>query len=162
MQPRITVIEETKLIGVRTKMSFANNKTMALWQSFMPRRMEVSAAIGCDLYSVELYPDVAFFSDFDPGREFEKWAAVRVTDFNQIPQGMDTLIIPAGEYAVFPYKGKPSEARGTYQFIYGTWMPGSPYQLDDRPHMALMGEKYKGEHPESEEEFWIPVRHGQV
>jgi AraC family transcriptional regulator len=30
--------------------------------------------------------------------------------------------------------------------------------MDNRPYFALMGEKYKGENPESEEDFWIPVK----
>ncbi|HLT33108.1 MAG TPA: GyrI-like domain-containing protein, partial [Aquaticitalea sp.] len=49
-----------------------------------------------------------------------------------------------------------SNLKFTYQYIYGQWIPNSEYELDDRPHFALMGEKYKD--PESEEEFWIPIR----
>jgi AraC family transcriptional regulator len=30
--------------------------------------------------------------------------------------------------------------------------------MDGRPYFALMGEKYKGEQPDSEEEFWVPVK----
>lgn len=94
----------------------------------------------------------------DPGKEFEKWAGVKVHGFENIPNDMHELVIPKGEYAVFNYKGKPSEAHRTYQYIYGNWIPNSYYVLDDRPHFALMGEKYKGERPDSEEELWIPVR----
>jgi AraC family transcriptional regulator len=158
MNPRIEKIEETKLIGNRTKMSFVRNKTMELWQSFMPRRQDITNSLGAELYSVELYNDPTFFENFDPTREFEKWAAVKVKDFDNVPNDLDTLIIPSGAYVVIHYKGKPSEAQKVYQYIYGQWIPGSKYELDNRPHFALMGEKYKGEHPESEEEFWIPIR----
>lgn len=158
MEPRIEKIEETKLIGNKTKMSLANNKTRELWQSFMPRRKEITNAMNAELYSVELYSDRMFFKNLDVTKEFEKWAAIKVTEFGNVPNGLETLIISKGEYAVFHYKGKPSEARSTYQYIYGQWIPNSEYELDDRPHFAVMGEKYKGEHPESEEEFWIPIR----
>ena len=158
MEPRIEKIEEIKLIGNKTKMSFVNNKTMELWQNFMPKRKEVNNLVGTELYSVELYNDRMFFKNFDPTKEFEKWAAIKVSGFDNVPGGLETLIIPKGEYAVFHYKGKPSEAQSTYQYIYGQWIPHSKYELDDRPHFALMGEKYKGEHPESEEEFWIPIK----
>ncbi len=157
LQPRIEKIKEIKLVGTRRIMSFANNQTALLWQTLMPRRREITKAINANLYSVELYNDPHFFRNFDPTREFEKWAAVPVSDFNAVPDGMHTLTIPAGEYAVFLYRGMPSEAKDTYQYIYGGWIPGSPYELDDRPHFALMGEKYKGEDPESEEEIWIPI-----
>ncbi len=89
---------------------------------------------------------------------FEKWAAIAVSDFDQVPDDMETLIIPSGPYAVFSYRGKPSEAQETFRFIYGMWLPHSGYAMDDRPYFALMGENYKGEDPESEEEFWKPIR----
>lgn len=158
MNPRIETIDEKKLIGSKTRMSFANNKTKDLWQNFMPRRKEISQSIRTELYSVEVYDDVSFFKNFNPTIEFEKWAAVEVDSYDTIPESMDKLLIPGGDYVVFHYKGKPSEAQKTYQFIYAQWLPNSEYQLDDRPHFALMGEKYKGEQPDSEEEFWIPVR----
>jgi len=157
LEPRIETINRIQLIGIRLNMSFANNQTAALWQRFMPRRKEITNATSSELYSVEIYRDPGFFQHFNPAREFEKWAAVQVRGFDTLPEGMESLTLPSGEYAVFHYRGKPSEAKGTYQYIYGQWIPNSPYALDDRPHFALMGEKYKGEHPESEEELWIPV-----
>ncbi len=71
---------------------------------------------------------------------------------------MDQLVIPEGLYAVFSYVGKPSEAQAFFKYIYGSWLPGSDYLLDNRPHFALMGKDYKGEDPDSKEEFWIPVK----
>lgn len=156
MEPRIETLQEIKLIGKKVRMSFSMNKTQELWQSFMPRKAEIKNATDAELYSVEMYDD-GFFKNFDPTKAFEKWAAVKVGGFDTIPDGMDTLIIPPGKYAVFLYKGRPSEAQATFQYIYSNWIPDSGYDLDDRPHFALMGEKYRGEHPESEEEFWIPI-----
>ena len=71
---------------------------------------------------------------------------------------MEIIIILEGLYAVFQYKGKGSEAASAYQYILGSWMPNSDYILDNRPHFALMGEKYKNEDPDSEEELWFPIR----
>ncbi|MFM9945765.1 MAG: GyrI-like domain-containing protein, partial [Bacteroidia bacterium] len=42
--------------------------------------------------------------------------------------------------------------------IYGTWIPNSEYNLDNRPHFEILGEKYKNNHPDSEEEIWIPIK----
>lgn len=71
---------------------------------------------------------------------------------------MESLTIPEGLYAVFPYKVKPSEAIRAFKYMYGDWLPNSEYEMDSRPYFALMGDKYKGEHPESEEEFWVPIK----
>jgi AraC family transcriptional regulator len=37
-------------------------------------------------------------------------------------------------------------------------MTKSAFLLDDRPHFAVMGAKYKSEDPSSEEEIWIPIK----
>ena len=34
----------------------------------------------------------------------------------------------------------------------------SNYEIAERQHFAVMGEKYKKDHADSEEEIWIPVR----
>ena len=139
-------------------MSFADNKTTELWQSFMPQRHAISHRIGIDLYSVEVYDSPAFFNNFDPHTEFEKWAAIEVSIHGAFPSSMETLIIPEGMYAAFTHHGPASEGPKTYQFIFATWLPGSAYLLDDRPHFALMGAKYKHNAAESEEEIWIPIK----
>lgn len=41
MEAQISTLHETKLIGKKTKMSFANNKTKELWQGFMPKRTDI-------------------------------------------------------------------------------------------------------------------------
>jgi AraC family transcriptional regulator len=158
MQPRIETLTEKKLIGQRIKMSYSDNKTFELWRGFMPRRKEIKNAVVPELYSLEIYPE-GFFSKFSPERQFEKWAAVEVKSFESVPGGLETLILPGGLYAVFIHRGPASAGPRTYSHIFETWLPQNPdYRLDDRPHFALMGEKYRNEDPDSEEEIWIPLK----
>ena len=123
----------------------------------MPRRREIQSTIGTELYSIEVYPP-NFFQQFNPIAEFKKWAAIEVADFNTVPEDMDTLVAPTGLYAVFLHKGPASEGPKTYRYIFEEWLPKSDYLLDDRPHFAVMGDKYKADSQESEEEIWIPVK----
>ena len=157
MEPGIEILTEKKLVGKHIEMSFSNNKTGELWRSFMPKRREIGNTIGTELYSIEVYGN-HFFSNFNLETEFEKWAAVEVTDFETVPEEMETITLPCGLYAVFLHKGAASEGPETYQYIFETWLPESDFILDDRPHFAVMGEKYKNEDPDSEEEIWIPIR----
>jgi AraC family transcriptional regulator len=157
MQPKIVTLPTKKLVGIRMRMSFSDNKTGRLWRSFMPRRKEIKNTVGSVLYSVEVYGP-QFFDKFDPNTEFDKWAAVEVTDFDTSPDEMDTIISPSGLYAIFLYKGPASEGQKTYQYIFGTWLPNSDFLLDSRPHFAIMGDKYKHEDPSSEEELCIPIK----
>lgn len=155
MKPRIENLREKKLIGKRMKMSLADDKTFQLWHSFMPRRKEITGNLNSELISMQVYK-----GDFKPGdfdQEFEKWAAVEVSDFATIPDGMETFILPAGLYAVFNYKGSNTDPR-IFKYIFGEWLPRSEYLLDNRPHFEILGEKYKTGDPDSEEEIWIPVK----
>lgn len=156
MIPKIKHLDEKKLIGKRLTMSLTSNKTRELWQSMMPKRNTIKNNVTKDLISMQVYGP-AHFSDFNPNKEFEKWAAVEVTDFEHVPADMETFLLPGGLYAVFDYKGSSNDPH-VFQFIFGTWLPDSGYVLDDRPHFEVLGDKYKNNDPDSEEEIWIPIR----
>lgn len=158
MQPQIETLAAKKLVGRRIQMSYSNNKTKELWQSFMPERKTITHQIGIELYSVEVYPNPSFFHTFNPSANFEKWAAVEVVNFNNVPSNMETLLLPGGLYAIFTYKGKASEAPKFFEHIFTIWLPNTNFALDNRPHLAIMGKKYKNENPNSEEEIAIPIK----
>ena len=61
---RIELLPEKKLIGKRTIMSLANNKTGELWRSFMPLRKEIQGRTGTELYSLQLY-GLGYFNNFE-------------------------------------------------------------------------------------------------
>ncbi len=155
MEPRVEIVNEKKLIGKRLVMNLSDNRTGELWRSFMPGRKEITNNLTNDCISMAIYKP-SYFSDFNPSNEFEKWAAVEVADFKHVPNGMETFTLPAGLYALFHYKGSSTDNR-IFQYIFGVWLPGSIYLLDDRPHFEVLGDKYKNADPESEEEIWIPI-----
>jgi AraC family transcriptional regulator len=152
MQPRIEILSEKKLVGKRLKMSIAENKTFELWRSFMPKRNEIKNNLTADLFSMQVYEEILVYH---PNAIFEKWAAVEVADFENIPEGMESYILVGGKYAVFQQKGHSTDI---FQYIFATWLPNSDYELDNREHFELLGEKYKNNDPNSEEEIWIPIK----
>ncbi len=158
MQHRIETLPETKLIGMRMHMSLVDNKTSILWKNFMTNRKAVKNTIGANLYSIQVYDNPTYFLDFNPNNSFVKWAATEVDNFNHIPDGMEQFILKEGLYAVFNHIGPASDFPKTAQYIYSVWLPNSEYNLDNRPHFELLGEKYKNNAPDSEEEVWIPIK----
>jgi len=156
MKPRIEILEDKKLIGIRLKMSLANNKTGQLWGDFVPKIKDVGNRSSNDKISLQVY-DASYHANFNPNNEFEKWATVEVTDFYDIPKEMETFNLSGGLYAVFDYKGSSNDS-SIFQYIFMTWLPNSEYQLDNRPHFEVLGEKYKNNDPNSEEEIWIPIK----
>ena len=156
MTPRIMKLEEKKLIGKRLRMSLAANRTGELWKSFMSVRKEITNNLTTEVISMQVY-DPSHFVDFKLTNEFEKWATVEVSDFDNVPNGMETFTLMGGLYAVFEYKGSGND-NSIFQYIFGTWLPGSTYKLDSRPHFEILGEKYKNNDSTSEEEIWIPIK----
>lgn len=156
MEPVIKITSEKKLVGKRMTISFSNNRTVDLWKSFMPRRKEISNHIGTELYSLQIYSPL-FFTNVNPNTEFEKWATMEVTGFDHVPDEMETFTLKGGLYAVFFYKGLSTD-HTIFEYIFGTWLPNSDFVLDNRPHFQILGEKYKNNDPDSEEEIWIPIK----
>lgn len=157
MEPIFKTTTGIKLVGKRIVTSLVQNRTAELWRSFMPHRKSISNSINTLLYSVQLFGS-DYFNIYNPAAEFEKWAAIEVTGFDDLPNGMEALTIPEGLYAVFIHKGPAAEGPKTFQYIFTQWLPQSGYEVDSRPHFEVMGEKYKADSPDSEEELWVPVK----
>ncbi len=154
MKPQIETISEKKLVGITLRMSFANNKTRELWGKFIPNRKEIKNNLNSNLISLQIY-EKGF--NFNENAEFKKWALVEVTDFESIPKNMKPFTLSGGLYAVFNYKGNSNDLT-IFQYIFTNWLPSSKYQLDNRPHFEVLGDKYKNNDPNSEEEIWIPIK----
>ncbi len=158
MRPIIKTISEKKLAGMRLSMNLVNNRTPELWRSFMPRRHELDNKMPDVFYSMQVFDTSYSFIRFDPEAMFEKWAAVEVSNFDQMPEGMESFILPGGLYAVFHHKGPASDGPKVFGYIFGSWLPASPYELDSRPHFETLGETYRADSPDAEEDIWIPIR----
>jgi AraC family transcriptional regulator len=156
MNFRIEKLNSKKLIGMKASMSFAKFNVASLWQKFMQRRNEITNTVSTELISMTIYSPT-HFTNFSTANNFEKWAAVEVIDYKNIPQGMESFTLANGEYAVFLIRGDATEFRKQMQYIYSTWLPATNYVLANKPHFELLGSKYKNNHPDSEEEVWIPI-----
>ena len=158
MQPRIELLSEKKLVGKSLIMSLMNDKTAELWKSFMPERKMIKNKVGSDFISMQVYDKSLDFKDFNPQTEFTKCAMVETSNFNDIPKEMETRILEGGLYAVFVHQGTVKDFPRTAHYIFNEWLPNSKYELDQRPHFELLGEKYIPNDKNSEEEVWIPIK----
>ena len=159
MTPKITQLPPLKLVGMRIQTSLANFGSPQLWQQFMPRRKQISNIASSENYSIQIYKKALSLKDFTPNTIFEYWAATPVTQFESIPDGMESLELDGGKYAVFIHKGTMAEFQNTLNFIYQEWLPTSGYSLNHLPHFEKLTEKYLGiNNPDSEEEVWVPIK----
>jgi len=152
MNPKIIKLSEKNLIGMKSHMNHGQyGNIVALWKRFMPNRKAISNTINEEFIALQTYSD---FNNFEAS--FDIMACVEVSDLETIPEAMEAFTIPEGKYAVFLQKGM--DASATYQRIMREWLPSSGYAIDDRPHFQVMGEKYKNGSPDSEEDFYVPIK----
>ena len=152
MKPNIIALKTKHLVGMKSSMHHNDYASIVtLWQQFMPRKKDIQNVINQECIAVQVYQD---FNNLEAA--FDIYACVEVSSFNTIPKGMLSLTIPQGIYAVFVHKGM--NAAATYQRIMSEWLPNSGYTIDNRPHFQVMGEKYKNGSPDSEEDFYVPIK----
>lgn len=156
MQTRIENLTAKKLIGMSLETSLVENKTVQLFKTFMPRKKEIQNVKSKDVFDIRVYPN-DYYANFSPAATFTKWAAVEVSTLEELPNGMQPIILTGGKYAVFTIKSADSTPN-TFQYIFTQWLPNSIYKLADRPHFDILGEKTQQRAPEAEEEIWIPIQ----
>ncbi|MFN7116228.1 MAG: GyrI-like domain-containing protein [Saprospiraceae bacterium] len=158
MQANLTEMPQRLFVGMRIQTTLAAQQTLALWQRFKPRVKEISHRADANFYSLQLYDAALSFTEFSSHTAFEKWAAVEVTQVVNLPEGMELLTVPAGTYAVFVHHEPAHTFPQTSQYIFGTWLPQSAYELDQRPHFEVMTPQYQPQDEQAQEEIWVPVR----
>lgn len=159
MNYKITSIEGLRLVGQRILTSMAKNDTRDLWYSFKSKLGELNNLSEQKFYSVQIYPEDLDMRSFTPITQFEKWAAIQACESMSVPDGMETLLIPSGKYAVFIHKGTVSTFHKTTTYIFEDWLPKSGFDFDNRPQFEIMDHRYLGPvDQDSEEEVWIPIK----
>ena len=158
-EPEISVLPRTILIGLSIDLALSDNevKTLSLWQEFMPKRKRVTNCLDNNLWSVQIF-DKASLNFCDSNRIFQKWAAIRVTNTNDVPEGLKSYTIEGGLYAVFVHRGTASRFMEKLSYIVNTWLPHSEYLWDNREQFEIMKSDYNPNNPSAVEEVWIPIK----
>jgi AraC family transcriptional regulator len=89
---------------------------------------------------------------------FEYLTGVEVEGFDDLPDDVGRMRIPAQDYAVFVHDGHVSEIGRTWQGIWKDWLPGSGYEDADTPPFELYDERFDPATGEGGFEIWFPVR----
>lgn len=121
----------------------------ALWPRFVERIGEIAHPLEYRVtYGVMQAPD----GDME---RLDYMAAVAVSAAGPVPEGMTTLVLPAGPYARFSYPfSRLAEGFGE---IFNRLLPESPYRQAGGPSFERYGEDFCPDQPDSPVEIWLPV-----
>jgi AraC family transcriptional regulator len=156
-EPKILELASFRVVGLRRRLDHETRREIpALWDRFVPRIGEVQHTSANGLtYGIVLNVDSST-------GEFDYMAGIGVDRAEDLPPGMAAEIIPHQRYAVFTHvlgdRPLSAEMAELLRWIWGTWLPASPYEPDVGPEL----ERYPADFDPSREgcsiEICIPVR----
>ncbi len=154
MDAKIVTLDEKKIVGMKITTTAKTNQIPHLWTEFNPRCGEIKS-IARVAYGICPFVAKADFSEESP---FEYIAGLEVENFDEIPKGMVTYVIPAAKYAVFTHVGTLDTLNHTYFKIHTEWFPESEYEVDYKPEFELYDERFKFGEADSELDVYIPIK----
>ncbi|TJY32486.1 GyrI-like domain-containing protein [Pontimicrobium aquaticum] len=159
MTHRIIQSPEILIIGMKANVSFntISEDTGKLARQFMPRLKAIKNRVYNNTLSLQNYNDFDY-RKVAPTMTFEKWIGVEVDDFDEVPEGMETLTINSGNYIVIDFKGSMQAFVKQWNYLHAEWLPNSEYKLDNRPHFEKLNLSYSPLNAINEEEIWIPIK----
>ncbi|MBB2479378.1 AraC family transcriptional regulator [Bacillus sp. APMAM] len=154
MEPKIVVKDPFTVIGLTCSTTLTESKVPALWEEFLTRVNEIK-----DKVSPNVMMGISEFSTNHIDGAFTYIACVPVHHTDFIPEGMVCKSIPKREYVVVTHKGKLDELGHAFDFIYGSWLPKSGYDLEEADDFEIYDERFKGaDNEDSQVDIYIPIR----
>ena len=150
MEPKIVTKPAFKVVGMKYRGKSGGDEIKELWGAFMRRMYEIKNAVGDQVsYGVS--------TEFDnETKVFDYIACIAVHLIEEVPQGMVSLDIPQGTFAVFTTT-LPTMMED-YNYAYNNWLPQSGYAKADQPDYEEYGPSFDPEDPNSEFTFYVPIK----
>lgn len=149
MDGKIVSIEGFKAVGITYFGDNKNGEIPALWGAFNKRYGDIkhkSKSMLC--YGI---------CDGEPDSEckFHYTACAEVDSFEDVPETMETKVIPEGKYIVYTYGGELKDLDKFYSNIFTEWLPASKCEMDYRPQLELYDERFMRN---GEFDIYIPIK----
>lgn len=158
LTPEIVTQERMQLVGVKTEFysvdSEKNNmadKLPLLWDEFVPRMEEIQHKVSGLAYGV--IQQTKEKTDL-----LEYYAAVEVSDINDLPEGMVSVEIPTSTYAKFTHKGNVASINNTVNYVYSSWLMQSDKRHTYGADLEIYGEEYIPDSDDSVVYYSIPIK----
>jgi AraC family transcriptional regulator len=164
MDTRITERPGFRLVGHATRVPLIHEGTNPHIQAHIAslpaaehaRLKELCDAEPAGLLQVSADVD----ADYTEGSELTYLHGVAVTDATPVPDDLDTIEVPAGEWAVFRAEGAyPAVLQTVWAATATDWFPSNPWRLRPGPSMVAILER-ADDFSTAACELWLPVERG--
>jgi AraC family transcriptional regulator len=150
--PRFETTPAKLMAGLQQTYSYGGNAGIpSQWQRFNEFG-EIPGQIGNVAYGI---------CTQEEGQDdsFQYMTAVEVRDTDGLPDGFESLRLPARTYAVFAHRGHISGIQATCHAIFTEWLPSSDYKHAGLPDlMERYDDRFDPRTGMGLTEIWIPVK----
>lgn len=154
--PEFILLEETRIAGLRGTTSLSDNRLPSLWEQFLRCHVGLFSSAGVG-YGICETQRTVYASDGDVS--FSVMVGSPVKESGHLPKELDLKTLRAGKYAVFTHQGTFANLFKSYQYIFGTWLPASKEELDDREDFELYERRpLSFDDPDNIVKICIPVK----
>jgi AraC family transcriptional regulator len=152
MEPEIVTRSEMNVIGTAHQYQEEDMDLEMWWSAFQHSVYQITNRIGTDAFGI--YEE---YHESESSVGFSYICAVEVSDFDNVPEGMISRVIPEQMYAVFRHRGSLSFLPETLKYIWGSWLPKSNYEYVEKPDFELYAPGTQPEDPDHILFLYIPV-----
>lgn len=152
MEPEIVTRSEMKVVGIAHQYLEEDLDIGTLWSAFQHHVNKIANRVGSDAFGI--YEE---YYETEDSVGFSYICSVEVSNFDDVPEGMISRIIPEQMYAVFRHGDSLSFLPETLKYIWGSWLPKSNYEYVDKPDFELYAPGIQDEDPDHIIFLYIPV-----
>jgi len=161
MEPRFEEKNEFYVVGLGDKFERGKTKDIGLrlWPEFIRRLDEIKNKKGKDKERFITYgvcQEVwikGYIQDY-----FHYYAAIEVESGTMPLQGMELIKIEKQKYAVFTHRTGIKNLDHTNQYIWGTWLPQSGYELAPAADLEVYPGDFQPPQRDVPIEIWVPLK----
>ena len=138
MEPRLLRTNSLTCAGLSEDIELPADKERIpfLWARLQSRIGEITNSVG---------PAMGVVSRSGKPGCVRYTACTQVSDIAGVPEGLDIVTIPAGDYAEFIHEGPVSDLFMTCDHIYRSWFPDSGLLTGDGPMVEVYPEHFRGD-----------------
>ena len=152
MEPEIITRPAVKLVGIANEYDNRDLSLPKLWSGFRPYRDVIKNRTGDESFG--LYE--AYEEDGEDVK-FTYVCCAPVNNWDDVPEGMITRELPEQLYAKFIHKGSIADLDKTLKYIWGSWLPKSNYDYEEKPDFELYPPNYNVMDPNCQMAIHIPI-----
>lgn len=157
MEPKIVSLGEFKLVGMQYVGNNQNGEIPQMWGAFMHRSNEIKNIANSSVAYGYAECRCEGECKCGQGGDFLYIAALEVSNFDEIPEGMVTRTVPPSKYAVFTHKGSIETLGITFNNIFSKWLPAAGLAPNQKFGFEYFDKRFNYSSEDSELDIYVPV-----